>query len=412
MFRVTANEIRRLQGSGGVPFTLFVDDLIRATAAAEGVPDAEIRTNLKTTTPDGGVDTEVRVRLPHDPTGRFRHPTLWQYKASGGKGVSAAREIGGGKYAADLIRRGYAYRLCICDDLAPRRSDTLRRLFADRIGSVNPDAPDPEIVTASDLAVWANRFPGVVIRHLRPGMPGRWMSLDAWGRSVTAVTPQYVSVPEWGNVASRIREHADLGREAPEAVLSLRGEAGVGKTRLVYETLAAAQGAAPLVIYMDDGDAAIDLAYWAAKQPDVGVVLIVDECGLPERLRLAELLRGVECRVRLVAITNSDEMPPALQSDSQLASLGAEVVQQILERNFPGVPADRRRGYAELSGGYVRFAAELCRSNATIELNGYVGPVLQRIEEYLCRRIPGDELRVLESVSLLTKVGARGDVAH
>ena len=83
MFRVSPNDIRRLQGAGGEPFTLFVDDLIRAQAAAGGIPDREIRTTLKTTEPDGGVDTQVRGPVPSDPTGRLRHhPTIWQYKTS------------------------------------------------------------------------------------------------------------------------------------------------------------------------------------------------------------------------------------------------------------------------------------------------------------------------------------------
>ena len=40
----------------------------------------------------------------------------------------------------------------------------------------------------------------------------------------------------------------------------------------------------------------------------------------------------------------------------------------VLEENFPEVPLDRRRAYAETSGGYVRAAADLCRDDANIAL--------------------------------------------
>ena len=412
VFRVSPRDIIRLQGAGGEPFTLFVDDLIRGEAAAGGVPDKEIRANLKTTAPDGGVDTQVRVPIPDDPTGRLQHPTVWQYKASAGAVEAAGEEIKEGKYAGELIRSGYAYRLCICDDLAPERSETLRQSFTDRIRAINPDAPEPEIVTASDLAAWAARFPAVVLHHFHRDIGGRFRTLDAWRASATAITPEFVPVPAWEVIAARISEHADFKHEGPEAVLSLRGEAGVGKTRLVYETLAVVDGAPALVIYTDDGDTALELAHRLARDQRAYAIVVADECSLETRARLGDLLRGARNRVRVITIDSSGERPSALQPENQLEKLTDEVVGHILERNFPEVPAERRRGYAALSGGYVRFAAELCRSDMLIAQDGHVAPVLRGIETYLRVRVPDQHLWVLQAASLLTKIGARGDVEH
>ncbi|HUW14238.1 MAG TPA: hypothetical protein VM537_31235, partial [Anaerolineae bacterium] len=412
MFRVSPNDIRRLQGAGGEPFTLFVDDLIRAEAAGGGVPDTEIRTNLKTTAPDGGVDTQVRVAIPGDPTGRLRRPTIWQYKASSGEGVDARHEIADAKYAASLIGQGYAYRLCICDELPPERSEALKHSFVDRIRAINPDAPEPEIVTASDLAAWAARFPTVVLRHFGSYMRGQFLTLHAWRGSITAVTSEYVRVAEWESVASRIRDQVDFRRQVPQATLALRGEAGVGKTRLVYEVLAAVDGVAQLLVYTNDEDTVLELAHSLARDQASYAILVADECSLDTRARLDNVLQGARNRVRVIAIDSSSERPPALQRENQLEKLTDEIVNQILERNFPEVPAERRRGYAILSRGYVRFAAELCRSDTRIAQDGYLGPVLPDIEAYLRRQMPDEHLRVLEAASLLTKVGARGDVEH
>ena len=410
MFRVSPQDIRRLQGAGGEPFTLFVDDLIRAQAGA-GVPDKDIRTNLKTTAPDGGVDTQVRVAIPGDPTGRLRCPTIWQYKTSA-RGLSPSREIKAGKYAASLIQQGYAYRLVICDDLVAERSEQLRQRFAARIRAISPGAPEPEIVTASDLAAWASRFPAVVLRHFLGHVRGQFLTLDAWRASITKITPEYVRVPEWEAVASRIKKHVDFGQQVPEVALALRGEAGVGKTRLVYEVLAAVYGASQLLVYTTDEDTALELAYSLAGDQASYAILVADECSLETRVDLDKVLREAKGRVRVIAIDSPSERPPALERENQLEKLTDEIVSQILERNFPGVPADRRRGYTALSGGYVRFAAELCRSDALIAQDGHVAPVLPGIERYLRVRVPDQDLRVLEAVSLVTKIGARGDVEH
>jgi len=322
------------------------------------------------------------------------------------------REIKDGKYAADLIRQGYAYRLCICDDLTAEKSETLRQSFADRVRAINPNAPEPEIVTASDLAAWAARFPRVVLHHFHGGIRGQFRTLDAWRSSATAITPEFVPVPAWEVIAARLTEHADFGRSGPEAVLSLRGEAGVGKTRLVYETLAVVDGAPALLIYTDDGDTALELAHRLARDQRAYAIVVADECSMETRARLDDVLRGARDRVRAIAIDSSTERPLALQRENRLEKLSDEVVEQILERNFPQVPAERRRGYAALSRGYIRFAAELCDSDALIAQDGYVGPVLPRIEEYLRLRMPDEHLKVLEAISLLTKVGGRGDVEH
>jgi len=412
MFKVSPYDFTRLKGAGGELFTQFVNDLIRAQAAAGGVPDKEIRTNLKTTAPDGGVDTQVRVPIPNDPTGRLCHPTIWQYKTSFDAVGSPSSEIRDNSHAANLIEQGYAYRLCICDDLAPEKSEKLRRKFADRIRVINPNAPEPEIVTASDLAVWAERFPAVILRHFRSHMAGQFLTLGAWRKKITSVTREYVRVPEWEAVASRIRNHVDFTREVPDATLALRGEAGIGKTRLAYEVLAGVDSAAQLLIYTDDEETVLELAHSLAQDEALHAFLVADECNLETRVRLDNVLQGARERVRVIAIDNVGERPPALEPENQLDRLSDEIVSQILERNFPEVPPDRRRGYAALAGGYVRFAAELCRSDIHIAQRGYLSPALSRVEEYLRYRMPDEHLRVLEAASLLTKVGARGEVEH
>jgi hypothetical protein len=81
-------------------------------------------------------------------------------------------------------------------------------------------------------------------------------------------------------------------------------------------------------------------------------------------------------------------------------------VEQVLAKNFPVVPADRRRAYAELSGGYIRFAADLCEHDAEIQAKGHLGPALATVQEYYLERFPDEqERRVVEAIALVQKVG-------
>jgi len=65
-----------------------------------------------------------------------------------------------------------------------------------------------------------------------------------------------------------------------------------------------------------------------------------------------------------------------------------------------------------LSGGFVRFAADLCRNDHMIASAGSVDPALHSIRDYLRARFSPEELKVIETLSLVTKVGYKGEVSQ
>ena len=121
MWTINSFDIFTLRTPGGDRFTEFVDALIRSEAYIQGLQLSEISTNLRTNIPDGGVDTEVRQSMPHSNTGWFSVPTCWQYKATSFAGIypgKLKKEVNK-SYSTELIKKGYGYRFCICDDLTP-----------------------------------------------------------------------------------------------------------------------------------------------------------------------------------------------------------------------------------------------------------------------------------------------------
>ncbi|MEM9272689.1 MAG: hypothetical protein AAGA80_06960 [Cyanobacteria bacterium P01_F01_bin.143] len=129
MWTINSYNIFALRTPGGDRFTEFVDALIRAEAYVQGVPLSEISTNLRTNLGDGGVDTEVKQDMLHDNTGWFNVPTCWQYKATTFAGIYSSnliKEINK-SYSTELIKKGYGYRFCICDDLTPEKKASGKR---------------------------------------------------------------------------------------------------------------------------------------------------------------------------------------------------------------------------------------------------------------------------------------------
>src|SRR5580692_6095026 len=145
--------VETLQGGDGGAFRDFVNRIIRGHAAINGIPPSAISTD-STNAQDGGVDCEVKLGNPHDPSGRLTDKTCWQYKAMEHKSISdaALRKEVNKPYASKLIRDGYAYRLCIADSLVPEKKAGWEQILSAEIKKINPNAPEPHVLTSSCLA--------------------------------------------------------------------------------------------------------------------------------------------------------------------------------------------------------------------------------------------------------------------
>jgi len=415
MWKVNALDVKHLgRTPGGERFTDLVDRLIRAQGSAGGVPSSAIATNMRNNRPDGGVDTKVDMPILGDSTGYLAIPTIWQYKATEAAGATEAnlREEIYKPYARECIGKGYAYRFCICDEVTPQKKDEWATKLTEFAREIEPSAPAAMAVAAGDLAPWASMFPAVLI-YLFP-MVGRGTALHlaAWGKNARDVTPVFVPVPAWEPAWESIAAHVAMSQRPPDAVLPIKGEAGVGKTRLAYEVLAGIEGLAELVVYTDDEHLTLEIAAQLANDDALTAILVADECSLQTRLRLGRLLQGHRHRVRVISIDNAAERSPSGAPEYRLERIPDDKLQAILLANFPGVPPERQRAYADLSSGFVRLAADLCRNDAMIAMVGHVGPTLGSVDDYLSNRLKADELAVVEALALVTKVGHKHDVAH
>jgi hypothetical protein len=373
MWTISATaDLPSLRGGGGQPFTDFVDGLLRTHCVAIGVPDASIATTLRVNVGDGGVDTRIDSGSPADGTGRLRCPTAWQYKAEPASKVtetSVVREIEK-KYAAELLAAGYAYRVCVCDEFTAEKKGNLERALNSAANQISNTAQPCLVLSSSDITQWANRYPGLVAsRFNRPVTVARhW---NSWQRTERSVTPAYVLPADW---------------QMP--------------------------GAAELVVVTNDDRRAHDAALWLVNSGNLSAILVADECSASGRFELSALVRGHEARIRVIAIDNTGEPPQYGAPGIWLEKVGREIAEKILGANFNAVPDERRRAYAEMSGGYIRLAADLCWYDPQMNQIGGLGPALQSVEDYYRKRIDPSDLAIVEAIALVHRVGYADDVAE
>lgn len=412
MWTISAtHDLPSLRGGGGEPFTEFVDSLLRTHCFAIGIPDTSIATTLRVNVRDGGVDTTIDRGDMADTTERLCCPSAWQYKAVSTSEVSVAsvvREIQK-PHVTKLVSQGYGYRLCVCDELTAQKKSDLEAALNKAAREISPAAQQCFVLSGSDIAAWANRYPGFVgVRFNRPATIARhW---EAWRTTERAVTRSYILPTGWEERQKAIQRHVDFTLSPNGPVLSVQGLAGVGKTRLVFEAISQVRGAAELVVVTNDEKSSSDVARWLANSADLSAILVADECPIKGRFDLDGLLRGNEKRIRAIAIDNTGEPPIHGAAGIWLESADRDTTERILGANFASVPVERRRAYADMSGGYVRLAADLCRSDTQMTLVGGLGPVLSSVDDYYRKRIGDDAQKVVEAIALVQRIGYSDDV--
>lgn len=395
--------LRSLRGNGGQTFTDFVDSLIRAEAALAGITPDEVVTNIRTTIADGGVDT--RIKVPLHGALQLGAPSCWQYKATSYSEVteSTSQEEMRKPAAAERVMEGDVYCLCICDDAPAEWKERRRKFLLETAQALNPQSLEPRLFCAGELADWANRFPAVVVRFFRPQLE-LVLPHDAWLRKERAELPAYVEIAKRTEAVQRIRDHVDF-RQSGRGVLAVAGRMGTGKSRLVAESIAHVSG---LVLYVVDQANAVTLATHLVNDSTTSAVVVVDACAAATRLRLADLLRGSEDRVRAIAIYDSAQ--ETTDVNVEVAALDEEDVRRVLEENFGDVPSSHRRAFAHLADGHLQIAAKLGSAYRN-DRQRFVRSAAANAADVLLNHVRDEDDRTaLQLVSMFHRIGYRGTV--
>lgn len=418
MIRISAENIYVLRNSTGKPFTDLVDRLIRSSAATLGILPVAVLDNPRVNYPDGGVDTQVTEVNPSDPLGYFDVVTAWQYKAVPLKDLTDAKireEINAPSkdYVRALLRQGYGYRLCIADDGPAKRKTKIQAVLDAEIKKVNPSAPDALVLFASDIVNWVNTFPAIAAEILGTSLTD-FFYFATWQNRERAVTKTFVGTPEADAIFESVRRHLGWNLKLTTARITVSGDAGVGKSRTVFEAIATIPEVAPLTLYTDDEDKALDVARALANQQGLYAVLVADECEDATAFQLAKILQGTQHRIRLITIDNALERMD--KSDLRLSVIEPRMVEKIVEANFPNVDSGRRYRYCQLAEGYLRFAIFLCDNDDLIVQEGHLGTFLHDTKSYLNTlfaknaTFEASDFTALMVISLVQRCGARDNV--
>jgi hypothetical protein len=192
------------------------------------------------------------------------------------------------------------------------------------------------------------------------------------------------------------------------------GRRGIGKTRLVMESLRI-RGIQERVIYARDPSVLPhELWTWLRFQKSTSSLVVIDECEEIEGQDFKAEADSCEGRVRLITIGVGEPFP--LGSSPQhhfLEKLDQSSMRQLLNSSFRGFAPEVVDWILRITAGYVRLAVA-CAEALSLKPGLSIEQLSQspQIRILLETLLPDASGRkVMQALSLLTRVGIEGDIA-
>ena len=333
------SELGQLDSKQGT--SLFLR-LLRCAAIANGLSPKDVVLSLNTNAPDGGIDAKVD-NSPTSDSLLAKGSTYYQIKTGSGfkpwQLSDLKKELFGKSNAAPSRKRlGDAIKTCLeqygtyalvtlSHDLLPHQHDEVITHLTNLFQACGYTQPKVAVYGQGQIAGELEKYPSLCLDLI---------GLDDDG---------FQSVEVWKN-NSQMQLALELGSEQEKLIKEIRaalqenavqhirviGEPGIGKTRLVLESVSD-DHIAPSVIYVPSGEEfQKSKLFKELLKPDrhYSVTLVIDDCDDRDRTSIWSTLKGCS-GIKLITIDHGpDETHDSAMRTYHCPSLADEQIKNIL----------------------------------------------------------------------------------
>jgi len=354
--------------------------MLIAEAKLLGIPLTGVNVPAAISTRDGGVDAEVNcpvASIGHNGVLRSGF-TCYQVK-TGGFSISSPTHIKAillrpssrkkrnlttadlnGRVRDCLDRNGTLIVALFGSEAVDRKVNASEDAFRDFLSGIDERyrSASIEIWRLNQLVTFVSNVTGLALRIKGPSEVVLFAHDHVWmGNSSAFEGNEFLASEKHKATVELIRSTV---REAgPFRHIRVVGEAGCGKTRLVYEALKD-KDIAPLVVYCEDGDRILESGTVEALRLfaiDMPMVLVVDECNSGASVGIQGRMRGTSKDLTLISIHNEENIQDRTDSALRLVDtpkLTEEQIAKILSEYE--VPTDQAKVVSLLCDGSPRVA--------------------------------------------------------
>ena len=318
-----------------------------------------------------------------------------------------------------LLDNHGTYILVLFGDITPRmkrrREEAIREELV-RMGYVDPKI---RVYTTNQIMGFAERFPSLVA--WLKGYPYECLPYQKWANNRDVSSPKvFIEDEQRENIINEIREKLRDSERQHTPIFRITGLSGLGKTRLVFETLSPDDLQSRVIYVRAESFKNSTLFNTILIDDNLEAIIAIDECSLEDHELFLRHFSKRGPRLALITISHepSKVSTPALHY--LLGRLPEKGTERLLSEEASGLPQEIMKRLANFADGYPRIAMLLAQNY----LSGLSSreDILTVNDEALINRLiagrlpPGsDRFRktklVLMGLSLFEKVGFKGEVS-
>jgi hypothetical protein len=360
IFTVTSDDLRRLDAKAAV---VLVSELLWAEATSLGIPISKVQISAEVTTADDGVDAKVSGHNISSDLIRLGHAA---YQIKSGETFQPQQEsairnelFGDQK---EVNKKNLKRRVCECLDengtyiLVCTGTDCVDRSAVEafllkNFKSCGYTHPKVEVWLQNQLCGFLTKYPSIALNVNRRDI-GALRAHKSWSGDAE-MEKEFKPGAKQLELISNLQTALRVSESAVQ--VHIRGEAGIGKTRLVLEATRALD-LQPLVLYTSSPAELLDSQFIATlvrEDNHYAVILVVDECNAEYRTRIWDRLKSRGSRIKLITIFNEIE---AAVASSILDAPPLEPEQIISIIQSYGIPKDQAERFVGFCSGSPRVA--------------------------------------------------------
>ena len=338
-FALHPSELGKLDSKQGPDLFLR---LLRCEAIANGLSPKDVVLSLNTNAPDGGIDAKVD-NSPMSDSLLAKGSTYYQIKTGsefkpwqpgdlkkelfGKSNAVPSRERLGHAVKTCLEQNGTYALVTLGHDLLPYQHTEAVTHLTNLFQACGYAEPKVSVYGQGQIAGELDKYPSLCLDLI--GLDdGGFRTIEDWKHS-----PQMEGVLQLGSEQEKlIKEIRAALQENAVQHIRLIGEPGIGKTRLVFESVSD-DTIAPSVVYVPSGEEfQKSKLFKELLKPDryYSITLVIDDCDNRDRTSIWSALKG-HSRIKLITIDHGpDETHDRAMRTYHCSPLADEQIKNIL----------------------------------------------------------------------------------
>ena len=303
----------------------------------------------------------------------------------------------------ELAKGDIGYVLFWTHDPVDPDAEAIRRAFRIAIDKIAPGA-NVTFLFLSQIVDLVRRHPGVALSAL--GLDGEGILAPAqWMRQFEG---DFQSDPHRDAVIEALRQHAN-GPGAGRAALRVYGDAGVGRSRTVFEAINV-DGLRERVVIATKASSTV-VPEMVANDPEASVVLVLDPATESDIAAVRPFIAAADGRLVVFAVQDRDGSEPARAGHLIVPPLDAGAIRRLIDPDNNGAKADE--SLVSLAGGYPGLALQIREVIRRREPGAELLSVAKDpdVRRRLSRLVPDNQGRAaLAALAPFGRVGVSGEV--